>query len=481
MKKVIKVLLLILSTFCSFVYPLLNVNESNIDIEKYFNSLNLVLKKVSTSPFGNLPIDAFFLHNYFNTYSRDKLNDLQLIHNTSDVCLSDLMFILREMSKPSKNIWLIKLLDSFGKLEAGLLEGNLHWEGDYWQCIDVAAPSSTASNSVRFNGQYCTAKWSLANAAQLYTGACVPDSCTSQDIEQESRKMEPIFKAIPLMNKIFDQISLISFDCLPTIKLETHTIIYIAFFIFLTSLIVLATIIDIIKCNRFKNDDQRVKEHDDKENLEDGESSDTLRMISKSSNTSDKKLKCLLNFIICFSLCSNTEKLFQLKRKSRKDLKCIHGIRVLSMFWIIIGHTYAIGFSMIKRPLYAFKEIDNLPFYTIINGTLSVDTFFTLSGFLLSYLFFSQNPIKFSFFKLIYFYFHRYWRLIPVYAFVIWTTVSFLPHLSSGPYWNYNEPLISILLNCPKSWWYNLLFASNFIDFSSSVSLISTNHDETHY
>lgn len=72
-------------------------------------------------------------------------------------------------------------------------------------------------------------------------------------------------------------------------------------------------------------------------------------------------------------------------------ISCIHGIRALSMVWIILGHTCII----------AFKYSDNMElrkvvekqffFQTITNGAFSVDTFFFISGFLVSFIYFRTN------------------------------------------------------------------------------------------
>lgn len=43
--------------------------------------------------------------------------------------------------------------------------------------------------------------------------------------------------------------------------------------------------------------------------------------------------------LLCFSLYTNGLKILDMSKKGGQ-LECLHGMRVLSMFWVILGHTY---------------------------------------------------------------------------------------------------------------------------------------------
>lgn len=49
-----------------------------------------------------------------------------------------------------------------------------------------------------------------------------------------------------------------------------------------------------------------------------------------------------MSFLICFSLVKNTKAVLNTDTPSSAILP-INGIRTLSMFWVILGHVYAIG------------------------------------------------------------------------------------------------------------------------------------------
>lgn len=85
-----------------------------------------------------------------------------------------------------------------------------------------------------------------------------------------------------------------------------------------------------------------------------------------------------------FSIVKNTSKLFSLKTESEPKLHFIHGMRVLTMIWVIICHTYtfgtqfltAIGSIRIEHEIRPLSRTLSMQF--ILNGWFSVETFFFL-------------------------------------------------------------------------------------------------------
>lgn len=85
-----------------------------------------------------------------------------------------------------------------------------------------------------------------------------------------------------------------------------------------------------------------------------------------------------------FSVVHNTEKLFHVRDDREDTLSAVHGMRVLSMAWIIIGHTYCFG--GFYKVLYTFRRlaVDSLTnpsrweYQPLINAFLLVESFFFL-------------------------------------------------------------------------------------------------------
>ena len=70
------------------------------------------------------------------------------------------------------------------------------------------------------------------------------------------------------------------------------------------------------------------------------------------------------------------------KEQNPNQLPVLNGIRVLSLGWVIIGHTLLLQTFVMDNFLYLYERSSNLLFQTVVNGTPSVDTFFVMSGLL---------------------------------------------------------------------------------------------------
>ncbi|XP_054167794.1 nose resistant to fluoxetine protein 6-like [Oppia nitens] len=119
-----------------------------------------------------------------------------------------------------------------------------------------------------------------------------------------------------------------------------------------------------------------------------------------------------------FSLNKNIGKL--LSPQTSETLSCLHGIRVLTIFWVVLGHTIVwVHFQM-------FSKSVNLNWF----------------GFLIS----------------------RIMRLTPQLA--LFLLFNFLlPLMGSGPIWH--ETIDKLINKCQQNWWLNLLYVQNFIDVNN--------------
>jgi len=156
-----------------------------------------------------------------------------------------------------------------------------------------------------------------------------------------------------------------------------------------------------------------------------------------------------------------------------KPTDSLNGLRVLSMAWIILGHTFMMpqgvsGFSNMEdvktTPLNSDTAGRNPLFSLFIFSAQSgVDTFFFLSGFLLSYL--TLKEIRTGKLQVLGVIILRYLRLTPSLALTMVVYYKIWMYFGFGPFAvNFQE---SIKSRCDGSWWSELTYTMNFIPFDS--------------
>lgn len=158
-------------------------------------------------------------------------------------------------------------------------------------------------------------------------------------------------------------------------------------------------------------------------------------------------------------------------------LDVLNGIRVLSMVWVILGHTLFFPQQITRNLEYVFAEVSQRwTFSFIVDATFSVDTFFFLSGFLAAFLMvkdMQKQKAKLEregkqdakgYMRWVLFFVHRYLRLTPVYF--MWLVVHWkvVPALASqtGPLGFLQQDGRNDGSNCDQYWWTNMLYINNF-------------------
>lgn len=182
----------------------------------------------------------------------------------------------------------------------------------------------------------------------------------------------------------------------------------------------------------------------------------------------------VIKFLSCWSLVKNSSILFNVHTTaSNHRLLPIHGIRVLTLAWILYSHTYLFGgfyhVLWLYRRLTSVIELpSHLWFQPIFNAWMLVDTFFFLSGLLLVYTMIPVLERRNGKVNFLLYLVHRLTRLMP--AIVGTLCFHFLwPLMLPGPALLDNTVHQYIVGACEENWWSNLLFVSNWIDPSRMV------------
>ncbi|XP_065344965.1 nose resistant to fluoxetine protein 6-like [Cloeon dipterum] len=143
------------------------------------------------------------------------------------------------------------------------------------------------------------------------------------------------------------------------------------------------------------------------------------------------------------------------------QLGCLHGMRTLSMMWIVLCHTYSIAGGLPVQNYVSYGEEFSHQWFMapILNGYMAVDTFFLLSGLLTVYIPMMDlaKGRKFNVFK---YYLYRYLRISIPLAVAIWFTSTVSIYSGKGPLWFVSFRYA--LGICQENWWANLLYISNY-------------------
>lgn len=166
-----------------------------------------------------------------------------------------------------------------------------------------------------------------------------------------------------------------------------------------------------------------------------------------------------------FSAIRTLRFIFTMKKKANDDsFLFINGIRVLSLFWVIFGHSFLfeIYYTMNNVDVLAWSH--NLAFQLILRGLLSVDTFFVLSGFLTAVLFLRQVTKEGLSSRFMFMYYvHRYIRLTPTFILVMFTSMYLTPYMGRGPMYPSEQGFESEACHQHHYWWTSFFYIGNLI------------------
>lgn len=368
--------------------------------------------------------------------------------------------------------WAIQVVDASGHPDSGLLNGGLTYPGLYWECVGTRINFTDSNESTTLlYGQHCLGDITLFGGQQMppsnvgeslwkaianntvSIGLCFPASCSSSQAEYAlNSALKESFGEITYNVGVHSCNSQnTSFDLKPGFVIVS---ILIGLLILLS---VIGTVYDVTKeftsincCRKQRtNSDVEVTNHP------------SVETLYRETEANDEGT--LLKVLMAFSIRSNGAKILQVG-KQEGAIDIFHGLRFLSMLWIIMGHScsFALTWLTLKNPRQLDQTGTNILSQTLENCTFSVDTFFYLSGFLLIFIAMKHLKKAGSKFNIISAILHRYIRMTPLMMIIIAMTANWLQFAGSGPFWS---PAIEMYNSwCQKNWWINALYLQNFID-----------------
>ena len=104
-------------------------------------------------------------------------------------------------------------------------------------------------------------------------------------------------------------------------------------------------------------------------------------------------------------------------KTGKERLSCLDGMRFMSISWVVLGHTgIESSFTQVTKNFGTFMDLYVEPKASsniIFNALVSVDSFFLISGCLVSYLILKEMEKTKGRFNIILWYLHRYLRYEP--------------------------------------------------------------------
>ncbi|KAF2884300.1 hypothetical protein ILUMI_21862 [Ignelater luminosus] len=171
--------------------------------------------------------------------------------------------------------------------------------------------------------------------------------------------------------------------------------------------------------------------------------------------------------LTCFSLPKNWDRLRTISNSpDAVALRPFNAIRFYNMCLVITAHTSMANMGIPTLNLQYFEKLTEDPLnMLLVNGGYTTQSFFLMSGWLLSYHFFSkfekQKDVKWS--NIILLFIHRYVRLTPVFLVMTALGGTWIAHVGRGPFWD--KVVGTEYHNCRKNGWSNLLYIHSYNDF----------------
>ncbi|XP_063391778.1 O-acyltransferase like protein-like [Cydia fagiglandana] len=160
-------------------------------------------------------------------------------------------------------------------------------------------------------------------------------------------------------------------------------------------------------------------------------------------------------WLCAFSLHRNT----RLLTAAPGGLACLHGVRALSVLWIIILHSSLMLRQHSVNEEETSESVSGQRYFVVAAGHLAVDSFFVLSGLLLVYTSAGKTE-SLSLSNLPRFYLNRYVRLFPLLAAAVLLRAA-EPRLTDGPT---AVDRAQQVVHCREYWWSALLHVQNIVN-----------------
>ncbi|XP_012232421.1 nose resistant to fluoxetine protein 6 isoform X2 [Linepithema humile] len=476
-------------------------------------------------------LDVFSARNLIRNWVERK-------HNIGVQCDKDITTYVDALKK--EELWALKVDDASGRFTNGFFWGNSYFTGSATECdyigqkyiqkhSKIAAELSIQEVrefnaeprkkvNVGFSGKDTLTEANFSdippyhlgfymmrisiNASRytstrlIHLGVCLPFSCSASDVAIIGKLAAGEF-AIKhsAIEKVRDQHN--PYD------MYTDPVFWVLFgvSVIVSILMILGTGYDyylLNKVTRKKNVIYDLEKHGKFDDLTNGNqklnvadsSSNGVQQINNNNDrendsqpsTTEGQLSVFEELLLSFSVITNLRVICD-RNVGGDTISTVHGIRAISMAWVILGHTCIVIFKYSDNMEYRKIVEKRFLFQTITNGAFSVDTFFFMSGLLVSFLYFRTNAkgdlkrltqgtrgFAAGSLKFLGLLIYRFCRLTTPYMFVLGTVEITMKHFYANSVF---EPPTADHYNCPNYWWRNLLYINTWFPVEQMCMLWS--------
>ncbi|XP_043476804.1 nose resistant to fluoxetine protein 6-like isoform X1 [Leptopilina heterotoma] len=395
--------------------------------------------------------------------------------------------------------WALRILDASGRYTSGLFSANRYWLGAPEQCREMENNFLKWKNegNISKNSEFIpfgVSVYSIDITINIFKpeinqnitlGLCLPMSCSVYDVKEllnfsiEQRENNSRIIIVNNIRKLTDGYNIWN---------DGIFYLLVGTFIMASILIIIGTAYDLflrhnaLKKGKIEKTRSNIDEFKDnrKECFYNEEITISKLWTMNKHNASldvyntESKPKPLSEALLSFSLLLNISKLCSFNVGS-DTLAPIHGLRFISMLWIILVHCCLTTNEISDSSLWRSRAENNFLYQTISNGSYAVDTFFFISGCLVAFLYFrtivkkeirQKRTTRGFWGKIMQFFgmmFYRYVRLTPPYLLVIGL-------IQVSMKWHHDHSLIQLPTldyeTCEKFWWRNALYVNTYFNMN---------------
>ncbi|XP_063245161.1 O-acyltransferase like protein [Bacillus rossius redtenbacheri] len=432
-------------------------------------------------------------------YSPSRLAALLPALNLSRPCAAHYGVFLDRLG--DQTAWALKMDDATGRYSSGLFFGNTYWLGSASQCWSIGEHNSSGDDLPPFPLGFYKLRFEVSLASNIslrgrtmYAGLCLPLSCTAADARQLFRSSAHLAGSLVTAH-------------VTGVRSPHHAYqpwhdstfwILVGVTVFMAAMIAAGTGYDLYlerKASHLFADNitfeaPRQKQRSMKKpqimdpstnctstnnNISNGKALNSISIYgcnvyvepaNVETTRKAQEMSIISEAMLSFSVRRNL-KIICDKNVGEDTIPTIHGLRTISMGWVILGHTCIVAFKYSDNMEYRGLAEKELLFQTISNGAFSVDTFFFISGLLVSFLYFrtiakidvtkltkSTGAVS-SVLQFLGLLGYRFLRLTVPYMFVLGVVEVCMK------WFYYNsvfDPPTMDHINCPKYWWRNALY-----------------------